>query len=134
MKKLLLGLMLVFISSNAMAEWTYIDDSKSGGSGDFSMYLDMSTLRKEANLIKIWQLNDYKNEQSFSDSEKFFSTRAQMEFNCKAEEVRVRAIIWSKGNMGHGEVTNTYNQISDWRVVPPSSINDEILKIVCDKK
>ena len=125
--------MLVLVNTGVRAEWTYVAISNSGSNNDYSMYIDITTVRKNNNLVKVWKLEDFKEAQDIGNK-KFLSARSQEEVDCKEEQIRIRSIIWSKDNMAHGEVLGNYNKISEWGPIPPNSMSDELLKFVCGKQ
>ena len=57
MKKLLLTLILVVVSSNVMAEWVEISSSDDLG---ITVYADPSSIRKADNKLEMRFLSDYK--------------------------------------------------------------------------
>jgi len=67
MKKLFLTLMLVVLSSNAMAEWVEI-----GATDNSTLYFDSNTIRKSGNKVKMWSLSDFNSVEEVS-GDKFLS-------------------------------------------------------------
>jgi hypothetical protein len=55
MKKLLLTILLALVSISAMAEWTKIDETANA-----IQYIDLSTVLRHGNKVKMWSLVDYK--------------------------------------------------------------------------
>ena len=54
MRTITLILLAVF-STGAMAEWTYLGLSSIGNS-TFDVYIDKATIRKQGNVVKMWEL------------------------------------------------------------------------------
>ena len=53
--KLLIAALLAAFSTGAMAEWTYLGLSSIGNS-TFDVYIDKATIRKQGNVVKMWEL------------------------------------------------------------------------------
>ena len=78
MKRLLLGLMLAITATVASAEWTV-----SGGSDEFIQYVDRATIRRNGNLVKMWDMADFKTVQKGAASESYLSDKTQTKYDCK---------------------------------------------------
>ena len=137
MKRLLLGLMLLVTAgaasaaSAASAEWTAV-----GGTGELIQYVDRATIRKSGNLVKMWDLADYKTVRtSPSTGVSYFSDKGQREYDCKEEKVRQLAFTWFDGQMGSGKVVyNTSETSMKWSPIQPGSIGEALWKVACGKK
>jgi hypothetical protein len=57
MKKLMQTLMLIVLSSSAMAKWVEVSSSDDLG---ITVYADPSSIRKADNKLKMWFMSDYK--------------------------------------------------------------------------
>ena len=57
MKKLLLTLMLAFMNTSAMAEWTEVEWTHEDGG--LTLYVDYTTIRKVGNKVKMLSLVDF---------------------------------------------------------------------------
>ena len=53
--KLLIAALLAAFSTGAMVEWTYLGLSSIGNS-TFDVYIDKATIRKQGNVVKMWEL------------------------------------------------------------------------------
>jgi len=71
--------LLVVSSGAAYAEW--VDVSSGESYGGFTMYTDPDTIRRKEELVRMWQLHDYKTVQTEA-SHSFLSLKAQSEFDC----------------------------------------------------
>ena len=131
MKKLLMGLMLLVTAGAAGAEWT-----AAGGTGELIQYVDRATIRKSGNLVKMWDLADYKTVQtSPSTGVSYFSDKGQREYDCKEEKRRLLAFTWFDGKMGSGKVVHNTSETSmKWSPLQPGSIGEALWKIACGKK
>ena len=128
MKRLLMGLMLVMTATAASAEWTRVGDAD-----EFIQYVDVATIRRNGNLVKMWYLSDHKTVKTV-DGNSFLSDKAQWEFDCKEERWRVVAYIWFDGKMGSGKVVYSGSAPGKWSPISPESVGEILWKIACGKK
>ncbi len=129
MKRLLLGLMLLMTATVAMAEWTGV-----GENDDSIQYVDRATIRRNGNLVKMWDLRDFKTVQTDS-GDSFLSSKAQNEYDCKEERSRILAFSWFSGQMGNGNVVYSNSETSmKWSPIGPGSIGEIKWKVACGKK
>ena len=128
MNRLLLGLMLLLTATAAMAEWTQV-----GESDDNFAYVDMSTIRRNGNLVKIWQLLDYKTVQTDA-GDPYLSNKSQWEYDCKEEIYRFLAFSHHRGQMGGGGVSLSDGSPSPSFPVSPNSLGQTIWKLACGKR
>ena len=130
MTRLLLSTLLVLSNGPAYAEWVAI-----GGNDQIGMttYVDPTTIRRNSNLVKIWQLNDFKTAQIVEDRS-FLSTKKQREFNCAEERTRILAATQFSGNMGNSKVVWVNSNEQKWEPVVPGSISQTLLEFACGKK
>ena len=122
---------LMFLSSSpAYAEWVAV-----GGNDQIGMttYADPGTIRRKGDLVKMWQLNDFKTVQTV-EGNSFLSTKKQREFNCAEERTRILAATQFSGNMGTGEVVWRNANEQKWEPVVPESIGQTLLEFTCGKK
>jgi hypothetical protein len=123
-------ILLVLSSGPAYAEWVAI-----GGNDQIGMttYVDRATIRRNSNLVKIWQLNDFKTVQTV-EGNSFLSTKKRREFNCAEERIRILAATQFSGNMGNGEVVWVNSNEQKWEPVVPGSIGQTLWEFACGKK
>ncbi len=127
MKKALLTLMFIVVSSSAMAEWVPVDSSKMG-----ITYVDTATARRKAgNKVKIWELVDYKTVQWSTDFQ-YNSAMFQTLYDCKEKQYKLLYSSFHSENMGGGDV-RTNNNPSKWALVFPDSIVEGLWKFACTK-
>ena len=131
MKPLLLGLMLLVTAGAAIAEWTI-----AGFSDEADKYVDIATIRRNGNLVKMWDLADFKTKMVRTDTgDTYLSSKMQSEYDCKEEKVRILAFNWFSGQMGSGKVVYLDHDPSDkWSPISPGSVNEILWKIACGKK
>ena len=82
-KALLMGLLAV-VSSSAVAKWVEI-----GGNESATAYADLATIEKAGNLVKMWDLLDFKVVQARPYGTPYRSQKTRQEYDCKAERARI---------------------------------------------
>ncbi len=129
MKRLLLGLMLLVTAGAASAEWTRVGDNYL-----FFQYVDGATIRRNGNLVKMWDLSDFKTVQTGPSGESYLSQKTQLEYDCKEEKGRRLAYILFGGQMGNGKVVYSDSDTDKWSPNAPESFGEIMWKIACGKK
>jgi hypothetical protein len=129
MKRLLLFTLLVLSAGPASAEWVPVSDGDEAGK---TVYVDPATIRRDSNLVKMWQFYDYKTVQTVGGV-RFLSAKEQWEFDCAEERSRVLALKEFSGNMGSGTVVFTNSQVGNWIPVTPGSIGRTVWTVACRK-
>ena len=124
MKKLILVLLL--LSTPAWAEWTRVDVNE-----DSDVYVDLATIHKQANIVNMWALLDYKTAHQWSDYLLYWSMKTQREFDCDAGQVHTLNSLFHFEHMGNGQSVYTVPGGTSWRPVPPDSIDAILWKFAC---
>ena len=129
MNRLLLGLMFLLTATAAMAEWTAIAEND-----ELIVYVDTATIRRNGNLVKMWDLRDFKTIQTTASGASFLSSKAQNEYDCKEEKMRLLAFSWFSGQMGRGKVVFSHSDPEKWTPIGPDSIGETFWKIACGRR
>ena len=124
MKKLILVLLL--LSTHALADWTRVDRND-----DLDAYVDPATIHKQANIVNMWALLDYKTAHQWSDYLLYWSMKTQREFDCDAGQVHTLNSLFHFEHMGNGQSVYTAPGGTSWRPVPPDSIDEVLWKFAC---
>jgi hypothetical protein len=90
--KLFLIALLVLSSGPAYAEWKFLVTSSDGA----SVYVDLDTIRRKGNLVKLWLLWDSKKPRE-AEGKSYLSSRDQWQVDCEEERYRVLASTWYSG-------------------------------------
>jgi hypothetical protein len=92
-------------------------------------YIDPATIREDGNLRRVWVITDSK--QREEDGK--MSTRARKEYDCKEEQFRILSLSTHSEPMAGGEIlwSRSSDDSGKWEDVPPNSIAEAVLKIVC---
>jgi hypothetical protein len=130
MTRLFLITLLLLSSGPAYAEWLKVSENDDAGK---TVYVDQATIRRNSNLVKMWQFYDYKTVQTVGGN-RFLTAKEQWEFDCAEERSRVVARKEFSGNMGSGTMVFTNSQVGKWLPVIPDSIGRTVWEIACNKK
>ena len=84
MKQLLMGLMLLVTATAASAEWTEVFETDI-----FVAYADRATIRRNGNLVKMWNLKNNTTVLKGPAGESSLSDKEQSEYDCKDEKWRI---------------------------------------------
>jgi hypothetical protein len=130
MKRLLLIILLFLNSGPAHAEWVKVNGSNEAGK---TIYVDPATIRRDSNLVKMWQFYDYKTVQTVGGN-RFLTAKEQWEFDCAEERSRVVARKEFSGNMGSGTMVSTNSEVGKWVPVTPGNMGQAVWEVACGKK
>jgi hypothetical protein len=122
--------LLVLGHGPAYAEWVKVSDSDETGK---TVYVDSVTIRRDSNLVKVWQIYDYKTVQTLGGN-RFLTAKEQWEFDCAQGLGRVVARKEFSGNMGKGTMVFTNSQVGKWIPVVPGSTGQTVWEAACGKK
>jgi hypothetical protein len=123
MKKFLIACLLI-VSGSAFADWIKLSDND-----DATVYIDLTTLRKDGNLRTIWQLHD----EVKPGSDGTLSSRIQWEYDCSGERVRMISATGHSGPKATGKKLYTVYKTTEWRDIAPETMGQNGLKAVCAK-
>jgi S1-C subfamily serine protease len=109
-------------SGAAAAEWT-----SQGSTATVDYYLDVSTMRKDGDLRRVWQLQDMK----VTSRSGARSLRALSEYDCRQERYRVLQLDTFSGQMATGSLLATDTSLGAWSFIAPGTPFAHTLKFVC---
>lgn len=125
---------LLLISVPANAEWVAVEKDYLLP-GIQTVYVDPASIRKEANLVTMWQLTDYQWMQGNPRGPtRFLSTKTLKQFDCAQRRLRLLAFTEFSHGMGAGISTGGYVDKDRWLPVEPESINQALWEVVCGKE
>ena len=123
--KLTLILLLLAVSiGTASAEWKRIVESDTA-----TFYMDISTIRKDGNTVRVWSILDFKEKGRYGD----VSHKSRHEFDCKQERLRTLTLLPYTGHMAEGQAINISKPPEEWFDIPPRSAWATYLEILCNK-
>jgi hypothetical protein len=131
---------LLLSSGFVNAEWVAIE-KKYQSPGLQIVYIDPATIRREGDLVTIWQLTDYKWAQGNvglgrfgMDPSRFLSTKTHKQFDCAEKRLRLLAYSEFLRHMGTGRRNDGYVDQDNWLPVEPGSINQALWEVACKKQ
>ncbi|MEK7762527.1 MAG: surface-adhesin E family protein [Nitrospirota bacterium] len=132
--------LLLLNSLPAYAEWVAVEKDYLLP-GRQTVYIDPDSVRREENLVTIWQLIDFKWMQGNAGMgplgfgpHRFFSTKTHKQFDCADKRVRLLAFTEFSRHMGAGIAANGYVDKDHWLPVEPESINQALWEVACGKE
>ena len=123
----LLITLLVLSSGPVHAEWELASGDDAAG---LTVYVDRDTIRRKGNLVKMWQLYDYKTVQTVA-GDSLLSIQRYNEYDCTEERTRMLAYTWFSSNMGRGRVVYKTADEQQWEAIVPRSIDRALWKVAC---
>jgi hypothetical protein len=132
---------LLFLSTvPAYAEWVAVEKDYLLP-GLQTVYVDPGTIRREGNLVTMWQLIDFKWMQGNQGigplgfgPHRFFSTKTHKQFDCAEKRLRLLAFTEFSRHMGTGIPANGYVDTGNWLPVERESINQALWEVACGKE
>lgn len=129
MRNAILIILLAVVSSGAAAAWVAVDRNEI-----YTAYVDPATIRRNGNMVKMWDLFDFKRPRSGDGVKPHMSQRGQSEYDCQEERFRVLTFSMHSGNMAGGELLSDESRPSPWDSVPPSTPIATLWKFACGKR
>jgi hypothetical protein len=130
MRKAIVMMLLAVVSSSAAAEWIVADFNDTS-----TDYADRTTIRKAGDLVRMWDIADYKTVNVGPDGKQYMSMKRQHEYDCRNEKARTLLLSVYTGHMGGGEVVYSRSDPDDqWEPVPPETMLESLWKVACGKK
>jgi len=134
MKRLLLVIFLVLSSGPVYAEWVAVEKDYLFPERQ-TVYVDPDTIRREGNLVMLWQLTDFQWMQgNYVGTPRFLSTTTHKQFDCAAKRLRLLAFTEYYGRMATGRAAAGYVDQDNWLPVKPESLNHALWEVVCNTK
>ena len=129
MKKLLLALLTILITTNSYAEWKFYDLSKSGGMN----YYDNSSITRNGDKVKVMHYANFSQDDELAKITKMASARVLYEIDCvnKTREI-LEFKAFSKTDL-KGDMTDSMNPNPKIENIVPDSIGAVLMKLVCKK-
>ncbi|MBI3527215.1 MAG: hypothetical protein HY067_04530 [Betaproteobacteria bacterium] len=129
MRRTILMMLLLVVSGGAAAEWVQV-----GGNESSTSYADPATIRKTGDMVKMWNLLDFKTAQARPYGTPYLSQKTQQEYDCKEGRARIIDLLRYSENMGTGEITSSESDSGKWEPVPPGTVSEALWELACDKR
>lgn len=128
MKKLLLFLILVVVSNNAVAEWILISEND-----QLILYSNPVTIIKSGNMVRMIRLTNFKTAQRIN-GKSYLSTKRQDEYDCLKQRYRIIYVNAYTENMGEGNVViRVINKPDDWKLISSGSQGEAVWSFACEE-
>lgn len=118
-------------AATAAAKWE--DFGSHTAYGGVAIYFDRVTMRRFGDLVKVWEMLDFKTEQVLGGT-RVLSVQSHFEYDCKGARRRMLATAGFSGHMGKTLVVDTGNNPGAWESVAPGTYMGELRKVACGKK
>ena len=118
-------------AATAAAKWEEVGSHKAYGGMD--IYSDRVTMRRSGDLVKLWEMWDFKTAQVIGGT-RVLSVQNQYEYDCKGARRRMLATAGFSGHMGKTLVVDTGHSPGAWETVAPGTYQEYLRKIACGKK
>jgi hypothetical protein len=122
--KILLASLLIFFTGSVRAEWIQISSND-----DVIFFIDYSTIRKEGNFRKVWELQNLKKRHESGA----LSFRGRYEYDCKQERNRNLSMSSHSERFAGGAVILAVDIVGDWQEIPPDTTASKYFKAACSK-
>ena len=123
-------ILLLVSSGPADAGWVWASANDLIG---LTIYIDPDTIRRNGDLVTLWQLYDYKALQTVAGNS-FLSSKAQRQFDCGKQRTKLLAFTHFTGNMGSGNRVVIDSDEDEWKSVAPGSVGQVLWRLACSKK
>jgi hypothetical protein len=128
MDKLVSAFVLVLLSGNASAAWTFVAKSDSQ-----TIYADKATVRQSGAFARMWALSDLATPAVLEPQEFYWSTTGLYEFDCKELKSRILQATAYERQMGMGAVVTRATKATEWSYVQPDTALDSWRLLACEK-
>ena len=118
-------------AATAAAKWEEVGSHTAHGGMD--IYSDRVTMRRSGDLVKLWEMWDFKTPQVIG-GKRVLSVQNHYEYDCKGARRRMLSTAGFSGHMGKALVVDTGTQPGPWESVAPDTYQGELRKIACAKK
>ena len=126
--------LLVLSPVPAYAEWVALEKDYLLP-GLQTVYVDPDSIRREGNLVTLWQLIDFKWMQGNGrGAHRFSSTETRKQFYCAGRRLRLLAFTEFSRHMGTGIAANGYVDKDNWLPVEPESISQALWEVACGQE
>ena len=107
------------------SEWVLID-----GNEKARVYVDPETIQRKGAFVTMWVLDDLQTAHT-RGSDRYLSSRAQEEHDCRERRFRVLAVANFSGSMGSGKEIYTSSAESKWASIPAGTLAHSVWKFAC---
>jgi hypothetical protein len=120
---------LALLCNPAGAAWQNVD-----AHGGMRFFQDPESQRRNGDVVRVWELIDFRSVQVRPHLKPFRSIRIQMEYDCRDELARRVTLSMHGGNLAQGEIVHDDTDYGTWRPVPPATAAAALLKAACGRR
>jgi hypothetical protein len=125
---------LLLSTGSAYAEWVAVERGYLSP-GLQTVYIDSDNIRREGNVVTMWQLIDFKWMQGNPRGPtRYLSTKTQKQFDCTDKRLRLLAFTEFSRGMGTGIPRDGYVDKDNWLPMEAESINYALWEVACGKE
>jgi hypothetical protein len=117
----------------AQEKWVDIGGKVQDGLTVYRVYVDPDNIHRNGDVVTLWALFDYMTIQSIVGGP-WLSSKAQRQFDCAENRIRLLGYMTFTGNMGSGEPVFSNSAESKWEPIAPGSIDRKLWEVACSKK
>lgn len=110
----------------AASDWFFVEQSDTG-----RHFIDRSSLVLKGAVADVWTLSDLRGEVVAKHGYPFRSIKQRIHFSCKDRTALTLYTVAYSGNYGAGEVMEMHEDAPKYLQIPPDSVFDAVLKVVC---
>jgi hypothetical protein len=122
--KSVIFLILTMLSCSASAAWTQFSETN-----ERVYFVDLDTLKKEGTTRIFWRLTNYKTRNKFGD----LSGRRKELLDCTKEATQTLSFASFSEPFAGGMSTSTLNPAPEWNHIPPNTVDDTLMRLVCSR-
>lgn len=105
-----------------------------GRTENFRLYLDQSSVQRNGDLVRAFQLTDFTTAQWVDERTVVGSIRSLVEYDCNQPRVRTVALQAYSEQMGEGRlVASEQKADAGWEEMAPGGVGENTRKLVCRK-
>ena len=117
------------VAAGVNGEWIGL-----GRTENFRAYLDQSSVQRNGNLVRVYQLTDFTTAQWADARTVVGSIRSLVEYDCGLPRARTLALEAYSEQMGEGRlVASEQRPDAPWEGVAPGGIGENTRQLVCRK-
>jgi hypothetical protein len=127
-RKIMLAMLLASASASWAEVWVEV-----GKNDKYTAYIDPSTIRKEGDIAKAWDMFDYQADQTGYGGRRYRSVKRQLEYDCKQGKSRGLAVSAHTEHLAKGNLLAASSVGDAWKVVAAGTIDESLWRYVCTK-
>lgn len=116
--------LLLLVSLNANAEWTYVE-----GSDEYERYIQLETVIRDGQRAQIWEIDDF----AKPDEKGMQSMLSRTEYDCTERNYRILYLSGHSDHMTKGETLFGVQLDGDWKPVQANTLGELSMDLACEE-